>query len=96
MKPGSCARPFFGVEPQVVKRDGTPCAPNEGGFLVIKKPWPSMLRGIHGDPERYDKQYWSEIKGVYFVREFGDSESLTRKTFTTRPRSEGLWVRLRF
>jgi hypothetical protein len=37
-----------------------------------------------------------EIKGVYFVREFGDSESLTRKTFTTRPRSEGLWVRLRF
>ena len=44
-KPGSCARPFFGVDPQVVKRDGTPCAPNEGGFLVIKKPWPSMLRG---------------------------------------------------
>lgn len=37
-----------------------------------------------------------EIKGVYFVREFGDSESLTRKTFTTRPRAEGLWVRLRF
>jgi acetyl-CoA synthetase len=66
-KPGSCARPFFGVEPQVVKRDGTPCAPNEGGFLVIKKPWPSMLRGIHGDPERYEKQYWSEIKGVYFT-----------------------------
>jgi acetyl-CoA synthetase len=66
-KPGSCARPFFGVDPQVVKRDGTPCAPNEGGFLVIKKPWPSMLRGIHGDPERYEKQYWSEIKGVYFT-----------------------------
>ena len=61
-KPGSCARPFFGVEPQVVKRDGKPCAPNEGGFLVIKKPWPSMLRGIHGDPERYEKQYWSEIR----------------------------------
>src|SRR3954454_7579732 len=66
-KPASCARPFFGVEAQVVKRDGTPCAPNEGGFLVIKKPWPSMLRGIHGDPERYEKQYWSEIKGVYFT-----------------------------
>jgi acetyl-CoA synthetase len=66
-KPGSCARPFFGVDPQVVKRDGTPCAPNEGGFLVIKKPWPSMLRGIHGDPERYQQQYWSEIKGVYFT-----------------------------
>ncbi len=54
-KPGSCAMPFFGVDPQVVKRDGTPCGPNEGGFLVIKKPWPSMLRGIHGDPERYTK-----------------------------------------
>jgi acetyl-CoA synthetase len=66
-KPGSCAVPFFGVDPQVVKRDGTPCAPNEGGFLVIKKPWPSMLRGVHGDPERYQKQYWSEIPGVYFT-----------------------------
>jgi acetyl-CoA synthetase len=66
-KPGSCTRPFFGVLPQVVKRDGTPCAPNEGGFLVIKKPWPSMLRGIHGDPDRYVKSYWSEIPGVYFT-----------------------------
>ncbi len=66
-KPGSCAIPFFGVDPQVVKRDGTPCKPNEGGFLVIKKPWPSMLRGVHGDTERFQKQYWSEVKGVYFT-----------------------------
>jgi len=66
-KPGSCTRPFFGVEPQVVKRDGTPCAANEGGFLIIKKPWPSMLRGIHGNPERYVKGYWSEITGAYFT-----------------------------
>ncbi len=66
-KPGSCAIPFFGVDPQVVKRDGTPCGLNEGGFLVIKKPWPSMLRGVHGDPERYQKQYWSEVPGVYFT-----------------------------
>jgi acetyl-CoA synthetase len=66
-KPGSCTRPFFGIEPQVVKRDGTPCAPNEGGFLIIKKPWPFMLRGIHGDPERYAKAYWSEIPGAYFT-----------------------------
>jgi acetyl-CoA synthetase len=66
-KPGSCARPFFGVDVAVVKRDGTPCGPNEGGFLVIKKPWPSMLRGVHGDPERYKKSYWSEIPGVYFT-----------------------------
>src|SRR6185295_12022875 len=40
---------------------------NEGGFLVIRRPWPSMLRGIHGDPERYFKQYWSEIPGSYFT-----------------------------
>jgi acetyl-CoA synthetase len=66
-KPGSCTRPFFGVLPEVVKRDGTPCADNEGGFLIIKKPWPSMLRGIHGDPQRYVKGYWSEILGVYFT-----------------------------
>jgi acetyl-CoA synthetase len=66
-KPGSCARPFFGVEPQVVKRDGTPCGPNEGGFLVLKQPWPSMLRGVHGDPERFVKQYWLDVPGVYFT-----------------------------
>jgi acetyl-CoA synthetase len=66
-KPGSCTIPFFGVEPEVVKKDGSKCAPNEGGFLIIKKPWPSMLRGIHGDPERYVRQYWSEIPGVYFT-----------------------------
>jgi acetyl-CoA synthetase len=66
-KPGSCTRPFFGVVPEVVKRDGSRCADNEGGFLVLKKPWPSMLRGIHGDPERYAKQYWSDIPGTYFT-----------------------------
>ncbi|HVZ74422.1 MAG TPA: acetate--CoA ligase [Polyangia bacterium] len=66
-KPGSCTRPFFGVDVEVVKRDGTPCGPNEGGFLIIRKPWPSMLRGVHGDPERYQKSYWSEIPGVYFT-----------------------------
>jgi acetyl-CoA synthetase len=66
-KPGSCTIPFFGVSPAVVKKDGTRCAPNEGGFLIIEKPWPSMMRGIHGDPERYVRQYWSEIKGVYFT-----------------------------
>ncbi|MDZ4695653.1 MAG: acetate--CoA ligase, partial [Deltaproteobacteria bacterium] len=54
-KPGSCTVPFFGIEPQVVHKDGTPCKPNEGGFLIMKRPWPSMLRGIHGDKERYVK-----------------------------------------
>ncbi|MEO8212530.1 MAG: acetate--CoA ligase [Myxococcales bacterium] len=66
-KPGSCTRPFFGVLPEVVKRDGTVCAANEGGFLILRRPWPSMLRGIHGDPERYAKQYWSEVPGAYFT-----------------------------
>jgi acetyl-CoA synthetase len=66
-KPGSCTIPFFGVVPEVVKRDGTRCAPNEGGFLVLRQPWPSMLRGIHGDPERYVKQYWSDVPGSYFT-----------------------------
>jgi acetyl-CoA synthetase len=66
-KPGSCTIPFFGVAPQVVKKDGTPCGPNEGGFLILRKPWPSMLRGIWGDPERYVKAYWSEVPGVYFT-----------------------------
>jgi acetyl-CoA synthetase len=66
-KPGSCVRPFLGVDVEVVKKDGTRCGPNEGGFLIIKQPWPSMLRGIHGNPERYEKGYWSEIPGVYFT-----------------------------
>ncbi|MGH7598597.1 MAG: acetate--CoA ligase [bacterium] len=66
-KPGSATRPFFGVLPEVVSRDGKPVPDNTGGFLVIKKPWPSMLRTIYGDPERYKKQYWSEVAGAYFT-----------------------------
>ena len=66
-KPGSCAIPFFGVAPEVVKKDGSPCAPNEGGFLVVNQPWPSMLRGIHGDTERYEKTYWHDFPGRYFT-----------------------------
>ena len=66
-KPGSATRPFFGVAADVVKEDGTSCGPNEGGYLVIKKPWPSMLRTIYGDDERYKSLYWSRIKGCYFA-----------------------------
>jgi acetyl-CoA synthetase len=69
-KPGSATLPFFGVDADVVRKDGTPCAPNEGGYLVIKRPWPSMLRTIYGDHERYTRQYWAEIgetSGVYFT-----------------------------
>jgi acetyl-CoA synthetase len=66
-KPGSATRPFPGIVADVVSRDGQSVAPNAGGFLVIKRPWPSMLRTIYGDPERYTRQYWSEIPGVYFT-----------------------------
>jgi acetyl-CoA synthetase len=48
-------------------RDGKPVEQNQGGFLVIKKPWPGMLRTIYGDPERFKQQYWSQIPGVYFT-----------------------------
>jgi acetyl-CoA synthetase len=47
--------------------DGQPVGADKGGFLVVKKPWPSMLRTIFGDPARYENQYWSQIKGVYFA-----------------------------
>jgi acetyl-CoA synthetase len=66
-KPGSATRPFPGIVADVVSRDGQSVPPNAGGYLVIKRPWPSMLRTIHGDPERYTRQYWSEIPGVYFT-----------------------------
>ncbi len=67
LKPGTATRPLPGIVVDVVKKDGTPCKANEGGFLVIKQPWPSMLRTIYGDNARYEKVYWSEIKGVYFT-----------------------------
>ncbi|MBI3364716.1 MAG: acetate--CoA ligase [Ignavibacteriae bacterium] len=66
-KPGTATLPFPGIEVDVVDREGKPVGTNQGGYLVIKKPWPSMLRTIYGDPERYKKQYWTEIKGVYFT-----------------------------
>jgi acetyl-CoA synthetase len=65
-KPGSCTRPLPGIAADVVTREGTSCGPNEGGYLVVRKPWPSMLRTIYGDPARYEK-YWSEIPGIYFA-----------------------------
>ena len=66
-KPGSATRPFFGVVPEIVTMDGKPVPDGSGGFLVIRKPWPAMLRTIYGDPDRYVKQYWSQIPGTYFT-----------------------------
>ncbi len=65
--PGSCTRPFFGVDPAIVDKDGQAQPMNTGGFLVIKKPWPGMLRGILGDRDRFVRTYFGEIKGVYFA-----------------------------
>ncbi len=66
-KPGTATLPFFGVVPEVVDDRGNPVPKNCGGKLVIRKPWPSMLRGIWGDMQRYRDTYWSEVKGSYFT-----------------------------
>jgi len=66
-KPGSTGLPFFGVVPEVVSQEGKKVGAGEGGLLVLKQPWPSMLRTIYGDDERYQQAYWSEIPGVYFT-----------------------------
>lgn len=66
-KPGSATRPFFGVAPEVVTIDGHPVPEGSGGFLIIRKPWPAMLRTVYGDPDRYVRQYWSQIPGAYFT-----------------------------
>ncbi len=65
--PGSATRPLPGIVPEVVTKDGQPVGANQGGFLVIKQPWPSMLRTLHGDDERYRATYWSDIPGAYFT-----------------------------
>ena len=67
LKPGSATRPFFGVDAAVVDSNGKELTANSGGFLVIRKPWPAMLRGIYGDMERYRTQYWSQVPGYYFT-----------------------------
>ena len=66
-KPGSATRPFPGIVPEVVTAEGKPVPAGSGGLLVIRKPWPSMARTIYNDPDRYVKQYWSEIPGSYFT-----------------------------
>jgi len=66
-KPGSATRPFFGIAPEVVAREGRPVPEGQGGLLVIRKPWPSMARTVFGDRERYQQTYFSEIPGSYFT-----------------------------
>jgi acetyl-CoA synthetase len=66
-KPGTATLPFFGILPEIVDDLGKPLPKNTGGKLVIRKPWPSMLRGLWGDPKRYQETYWSEVPGSYFT-----------------------------
>jgi acetyl-CoA synthetase len=65
-KPGSCTLPFFGVDAAVLDETGAEVGPNQGGLLAIRRPWPSMLRGIWGDDERYVSTYWSRFGGRYY------------------------------
>jgi acetyl-CoA synthetase len=75
LKPGSATRPFPGVEAEVVDEHGVPVAAGEEGYLVLKRPWPAMLRTIYKDPDRYVAQYWSKYPGKYFT---GDSARMDK------------------
>jgi acetyl-CoA synthetase len=66
-KPGSATRPFFGIQAEVVTKEGEPVPAGHGGLLVVRRPWPSMARTVYGDPERYQKTYWSDVPGCYFT-----------------------------
>src|SRR5438309_1351312 len=67
LKPGSATKPFPTVDAAVYNNAGETVPPGGGGYLVIRKPWPAMLRGIFGDPKRYEETYWSRWKDTYFV-----------------------------
>jgi len=66
-KPGSATFPLPGIDADVVDGDGKSVPKGSGGYLVLKRPWPGMLRGIYGDPERYKQTYWSRFEGMYFA-----------------------------
>ena len=67
LKPGSATRPFPGIEAEILDAEGNTVGLGGGGYLVVKRPWPSMLRGVYGDPERFIDTYWSRYDGIYFT-----------------------------
>ncbi len=77
-KPGSATFPLPGISAELVDNDGTP-VPKGGGYLTLTQPWPSMLRGIYGDPERYQDTYWSRFDGRYFA---GDGAKVDEDGYT--------------
>ena len=74
-KPGSATRPFPGVDAGVFDERGNEVGPGGGGYLVLKRPWPSILRGIFKDPKRYEETYWSKYDKTYFA---GDGARIDR------------------
>ncbi len=67
LKPGSGTQPFPGVDAAVYDESGNEVGPGGGGYLVLRRPWPAMTRGIYGDPERFQQTYWSRYPGIYFA-----------------------------
>ncbi|WP_045211970.1 acetate--CoA ligase [Desulfonatronovibrio magnus] len=67
LKPGSATKPLPGIEADVLDEDGNPVPPGKGGYLVLKNPWPSMLRTLYKDPDRYKKTYWEKFPGYYLA-----------------------------
>src|SRR4030066_1432812 len=65
LKPGSASFPFPGIVPAIVREDGKPVQVNEGGYLVIKRPWPGMMRGVYNNPDRFKNTYFIQFPGVY-------------------------------
>jgi acetyl-CoA synthetase len=66
-KPGSGTLPMPGIIPDIVDFHGYPMEPGHEGFLILRRPWPGMIRNIWGDPERFKEQYWSKVPGAYFT-----------------------------
>jgi acetyl-CoA synthetase len=67
LKPGSASKPFFGVDPVILRDDGSEADVNEGGFLAMRQPWPGMARTIYGDPDRFKEVYFTRFPGMYFT-----------------------------
>jgi len=65
IKPGSATVPFFGIQPAILREDGSEADTNEGGYLVIKRPWPGLMRTVYGDAERFKNTYFVQFRGVY-------------------------------
>lgn len=71
LKPGSATFPFLGIDAAIFREDGSEAAANEGGYIVIRKPWPGMLRTVWGDPKRYEETYFGKFKDVYLSGDGG-------------------------